>query len=270
MWGVIPAAGVGSRMQPLAFSKELLPVGSRQDGPSERPRAVSEYLLDRMLCAGASRICFVISAGKHDIIEYYGGAYEGAAGRAQLCYVVQQRPEGLCDSIFHALAVLRDDDEVVVGLPDTIWFPEDGLRELPAGQFSFLLFPVTEPEWFDAVVTREDGRVREVQVKRPDASTRWVWGAFRLSGRHLRELHALWSEPGRADTYVGTLVNEYVARGGDVRGVRAGDAYVDVGTLHGYRQAIRLLASRGEGRPGPRAEDRDARGEPDLRRHSFL
>ena len=27
MWGIIPAAGAGSRIQPLAFSKELLPVG---------------------------------------------------------------------------------------------------------------------------------------------------------------------------------------------------------------------------------------------------
>ena len=27
MWGVIPAAGQGARIQPLAFSKELLPVG---------------------------------------------------------------------------------------------------------------------------------------------------------------------------------------------------------------------------------------------------
>jgi len=32
MWGIIPAAGLGSRIQPLAFSKELLPVGSRRDG----------------------------------------------------------------------------------------------------------------------------------------------------------------------------------------------------------------------------------------------
>jgi len=30
MWGIVPAAGQGSRIQPLAFSKELLPVGSRR------------------------------------------------------------------------------------------------------------------------------------------------------------------------------------------------------------------------------------------------
>ena len=28
MWGIVPAAGIGSRIQPLAFSKELLPVGT--------------------------------------------------------------------------------------------------------------------------------------------------------------------------------------------------------------------------------------------------
>ena len=49
MWGIVPAAGIGSRIQPLAFSKELLPVGSRHDGTAERPRAVSEYLMDRMI-----------------------------------------------------------------------------------------------------------------------------------------------------------------------------------------------------------------------------
>ena len=37
MWGIIPAAGKGSRIQPLAFSKELLPVGSRYDGADGAP-----------------------------------------------------------------------------------------------------------------------------------------------------------------------------------------------------------------------------------------
>ena len=55
MWGIIPAAGKGSRIQPLAFSKELLPVGSRYDGQTERPLAVSEYLVERMIQAARTR-----------------------------------------------------------------------------------------------------------------------------------------------------------------------------------------------------------------------
>src|SRR5437764_12658155 len=105
MWGIIPAAGIGSRIQPLAFSKELLPVGSRLDGQTERPRAVSEYLIERMIRAGARKICFVISPGKSDILEYYGGGI----GEAQACYVVQPRAAGLCDAIFRALPVISMD-----------------------------------------------------------------------------------------------------------------------------------------------------------------
>jgi dTDP-glucose pyrophosphorylase len=240
MWGIIPAAGAGSRIQPLAFSKELLPVGSRFDGGTERPRAVSEYLVERMAAGGATKVCFVISPGKSDILEYY------AAGQGDLrfAFVVQQQPRGLCDAIFRALPLIPRDEHVLVGLPDTVWFPENGLAELPDGLLSFLLFPVDRPEFFDAVVTDDADRVLEVQVKQQGARSNWVWGAFKMPGAVLHELHELWLEPGRRDEYFGTLVNEYLARGGSAVGVRAGRAYVDVGTLNGYREAIQLLRAR--------------------------
>jgi glucose-1-phosphate thymidylyltransferase len=237
MWGIIPAAGSGSRIQPLAFSKELLPVGSRFDGQTERPRAVSEYLLERMVLAGATKICFVISSGKHDIVQYFGAGL----GTADCAYVVQPHPAGLCDAIFRALPLIHPDEAVVIGLPDTIWFPSDALCALPSDCLSFLLFPVDRPELFDAVVTDETGIVQEIQVKRVGAESSWIWGAFKLPGSILAELHDLWCARGRTDDYIGTLVNAYIGRGNEVWGIKAGQAYVDVGTLHGYREAIRLL-----------------------------
>src|SRR5205823_7692736 len=90
-WGIIPAAGLGTRIQPLAFSKELLPVGTRQDGQTERPRAVCEYLLERFLIAGVTRVCFVISPAKNDIMNYFGGHI----GEAAICYAIQPNPGGL-------------------------------------------------------------------------------------------------------------------------------------------------------------------------------
>jgi glucose-1-phosphate thymidylyltransferase len=242
MWGIIPAAGAGSRIQPLAFSKELLPVGSRLDGEIERPRAVSEYLVERMILGGATKICFVISHGKSDILEYYGGSL----GTADFSYVVQPRPAGLCDAIFRALPLIARDEMVLVGLPDTIWFPETGLCALPNKVLSFLLFPVTEPQFFDAVVIDGHGSVLEIQVKKPNADSNWIWGAFKMPGSVLRELFDLWCERERADEYIGTLINAYLAGGGEARGLRAGQSYVDVGTLHGYREAIQLLGGRPE------------------------
>lgn len=238
MLGIIPAAGAGSRIQPLAFSKELLPVGGRIDGNVERPRAVSEYLVERMLLGGADKICFVIGSGKSDILEYYSG---GNIESASIIFVVQPRPGGLCDAIFRAAPIVRDEEPVLIGLPDTIWFPKEGLRALPDDQLSFLLFPVDEPQFFDAVVTNDRGRVEEIQVKQTDARSSWIWGAFKMPGIVFHALHRLWLERDRTDEYFGTLVNAWLARGGTALGVRAGESYVDVGTLHGYREAIKLL-----------------------------
>ncbi|HEU4642439.1 MAG TPA: nucleotidyltransferase family protein [Gemmatimonadaceae bacterium] len=243
MWGIVPAAGAGSRIQPLAFSKELLPVGSRFEDGVERPRAVSEYLVERMILAGATKICFVVSPGKTDILEYYGGSI----GPAQIAYTVQSAPAGLCDAIFRALPLVSPEEPVIVGLPDTIWFPADALRALPDDVLSFLLFPVERPELFDAVVTDDVGNVLEIEVKQPNARSRWVWGAFKMPGAVLAELHALWLARDGRDEYFGTLVNAWLARGHRAVGVRAGTAYVDVGTLHGYREAIDTLMHARDG-----------------------
>jgi len=238
MWGIIPAAGNGSRIQPLAFSKELLPVGGRDGQPRERPMAVSEYLMERMARGGASKICFVISPRKSDIMAYYG-----SQARAQdIVYVVQPEPAGLCDAVFRAHAVIPPDEPVIVGLPDTIWFPEDALARLPDDRLSFLLFPVESPELFDAVVTDEDGSVRDIQVKSPQAATRWIWGAFKMPGAVYHQLRRFWQERPAPDEYIGTLVNAWMAEtGGQAIGVKAGTSYMDVGTLDGFRTAMQVL-----------------------------
>jgi glucose-1-phosphate thymidylyltransferase len=104
-----------------------------------------------------------------------------------------------------------------------------------------LLFPVEHPELFDAVVLDGD-RVTEIQVKQPGAASKWIWGAFKMSARGFRELQSLWRTRDCRDEYFGTLVNAYIAAGGQGLGVKAGESYVDVGTIGGYRTAMALLA----------------------------
>ncbi len=209
-WGIIPAAGNGMRIQPLAFSKELLPVGSRIDGAGvERPRAVSEYLVERMVRGGASKLCFVISPWKSDILQYYGGAVAGV----DIAYVIQSQASGLCDAIFCAVPLVHPDEAVLIGLPDTVWFPEDAFGELPDDRLSLLLFQVQRPELFDAVLMDDDGRVREIQVKSPNAGSNWIWGGFKMPGHVLHSLRALWWRRARQDEYLGTLLNAWLAEG---------------------------------------------------------
>lgn len=244
MWGIIPAAGAGSRIQPLAFSKELLPVGSRLEDGVERPRAVSEYLVERMILAGADKLCFVIAPEKTDILEYYGSRLWGA----DIAYVVQPNPGGLCDALFRAAPLIGKSESIVIGLPDTVWLPKDALRTLPQDELAFLLFPVDRPELFDAVVTDAEGRVRKIEVKQNGAMSHWIWGAVTMPGTVFHDLHALWCRPERRDEYLGTLVNAWLAEGGSARGVRAGHQYVDVGTLHGYRAALGILQPELDGK----------------------
>ena len=194
MWGIIPAAGAGSRIQPLAFSKELLPVGSRHHGEEERPRAVSEYLVERMIRGGANKLCFVISPGKSDILEYFGA---GAWG-AEIAYVVQPTPAGLCDAIFRAVPLIPQTEPILIGLPDTIWSPADALALLPSDVLSFLLFPVEHPEFFDAVVTDEEGNVSEVAVKQKGRCIQVDMGGDEDAGKRLSCIASLVAEAGAA------------------------------------------------------------------------
>lgn len=57
MWEIIPAAGLGSRIQPLAFSKELLPVGSLVEEGRERPRATMGLTILRRSMSLAIQKC---------------------------------------------------------------------------------------------------------------------------------------------------------------------------------------------------------------------
>ncbi len=246
MIGIIPAAGVGQRIQPLGCSKELLPVGSRSTGGVLRPKAVSEYLVERMIAAGATRICMVISAEKSDIVRYYAERDYAA----EIFYAVQKRPAGLCDALFRAEPFVRAEEQVLIGLPDTIWFPENAF--LPAlderADVDLILFPVLNPAVFDAVVCDQFGYVQRVEVKREDAHSHWIWGAVTMSGKAFHALKHLWDARHREDEYLGHLLNAYIGAGNPVRGTFSGEHYMDVGTIEGYHAAQDFLRSTKENR----------------------
>jgi dTDP-glucose pyrophosphorylase len=236
MIGIIPAAGAGQRIQPLGCSKELLPVGSRLVDGAERPKAVSEYLVERMIAAGAEQICMVISAEKSDIVKYYAERNYAA----EIFYVVQRKPQGLCDALFRAEPFARQHDQVLIGLPDTIWFPENAYipaLDLEQADVNLVLFPVNDPTVFDAVVCDDLGFVQQVQVKRKDAASRWIWGAVTARSESFHRLKLLWEARHRSDEYLGDLLNAFIAAGNVVKGRHCGEVYMDVGTMEGYRNA---------------------------------
>src|SRR5438270_2357557 len=241
MLGIIPAAGAGQRIQPLGCSKELLPVGSRVIKGVERPKAVAEYLVERMIAAGADQICMVISGEKGDIVRYFAEREYAA----EIFYSVQPSPSGLCDAIFRAQSFVAPHERILLGLPDTIWFPENGLLAAqsahPDAAVNLLLFPVSEPSLFDAVIFNDAGEVSEVQVKRDDATSIWVWGAMIFTSRAFGELHQLWEARHREDEYLGDLLNAYIAAGNLVHASHVIENNIDVSTVSSYHSTQDLM-----------------------------
>ena len=247
MLGIIPAAGSGSRIQPLGCSKELLPVGTRAG--EERPKAVSEYLLERMAIAGVDRVAMVIAAEKSDLVRYY----RDSGWSERIAFVLQPRPAGLCDAVFRALPWALEDEFVLMGLPDTIWYPINAFALTPRSQIHLVTFPVVAPEQFDAVRWRDDGndQVAAVEVKRPGAPDRRIWGAITGPAGEFRRLAALWRRSGCQEAYLGDLFNHWIRQGGRLTADRSGSEYLDVGTLGGYRAAQARLMAQPAGESTP-------------------
>jgi hypothetical protein len=64
------------------------------------------------------------------------------------------------------------------------------------------------------------------------------------TGEAFRELKLLWESRHRQDEYLGDLLNASIAAGNIVRATAAGEVYMDVGTLEGYRAAAQYLEKR--------------------------
>jgi glucose-1-phosphate thymidylyltransferase len=243
--GIIPAAGCGTRIQPLGCSKELLPVGSHHVNGAERPKAIAEYLIERMINAGAQQICMIISPEKHDLIRFFSERHYAA----DIFYAVQNKPAGLCDAVFRTEPFIGRHEQVLIGLPDTIWFPANSYAsalDFSQSSVNLIAFPVADPTQFDSVLFDGRGMVQRVDVKSAAARSKWIWGAIAATGDALRSLKELWQRRGASDIYLGDLFNAFIAEGNPIRAVPCGETYIDVGTVNGYHRAQDFMRAHRE------------------------
>ncbi len=121
MKGLIPAAGLGTRLRPitLAIPKELMMIGNK---------AVIEYVIESMKTVGIKEITIVVGWRKHAILDYLGS---GKRLGVKISYVVQDERNGLAKAVDAGKHVI-DDESFLVVLGDDFFYPKTFLQDILA------------------------------------------------------------------------------------------------------------------------------------------
>lgn len=252
--GLIPAAGVGSRLAPLPFSKELFPIGFSQnpENGEKRPKAVSQYLLEHMRAAGAEDVCLILRKGKWDIPSYYG---DGSVLGLNLAYLIMNRPYGAPFSLDQAYSFVKD-AQIVFGFPDILIEAEDAFtrllkRQAETGADVVLgLHTVDYPYKWDMVEVQEDGTIVKIlpKPKASDLTLAWAfasWGPHFTEFKHSYLLQVLSDSEkitANFELSVGEVVQAAIDSGLRVQSVSFGkNSCLDVGTPEDLQKAILKL-----------------------------
>jgi len=107
--GIVPAAGRGSRMEPLTrfIPKEMLPFGRHP---------LVEHAVAELAAAGVREICVVLGEGKECIGEYLRLRHR-AYLPSSLRFAFQEEPRGLGDALLCAAPVIGE-RPFLMALPD--------------------------------------------------------------------------------------------------------------------------------------------------------
>lgn len=246
--GIIPAAGLGTRLLPLAYPKELLPITYCDRDGAIVPRPVLQASLDQMRLAGVTQCVLVVAEWKLELVRVFG---DGAAVGVSIAYVVRGTPRGLSDAILAARPWLGDRD-ACLALPDTLLRPDDALarvraeREMSGADLVLGVFPTDHPEQLGPVRVASAGRVAEVLDKPAITDLRNTWGIAIWSPKFTELLaREVAAAPEDAKPVLGAVFQRAIEAGMSVRAVTFDDGhFVDVGTSAGLAEALSTGAIR--------------------------
>ncbi len=249
--GLIPAAGLAKRVSPLPGSKELFPVGFHEvesDGHVRLcPTVVSQYLLDNMRRAGATKVWMVLGKGKWDILQYFG---DGSDFGVRIAYLVMDRMWGMPYTLDQAWPWLNQ-STVLFGMPDTIFTPPDAFARLVAqhrelrADVTLGIFPTDQPQRLSPVRLGEDGRVLAITDKPARTDLANTWGCAVWSPCFSELMHAYLTAiaPPQREVVLAEVFQHAMAAGLAVYGLFFDDGeYIDIGTPHDLVIAVRRFS----------------------------
>lgn len=182
-FGVIPAAGAGTRLAPYRAPKELIQVGYHTVDGRTLPKAAIEHVLTAMRGGAVGRAFVVLSPAKAELLRYLGsGEHLGM----ELAYVCQEAVRGMPHALDLASPFLTG-RTVCMGMPDTIITPDDCFAQLldfhdaTRADLSLGVFPTATPQALAPVVV-EPGSYRVLAIvdkpEHPPAANTWGIAAW--------------------------------------------------------------------------------------------
>ncbi len=249
--GLIPAAGKGTRLHPLPFSKELYPIGYHPvtiDGEEKlRPKVVSQYLVNHMVRMGVEKIIITLGPGKSDIMDYYGS---GRTTGLDIVYNFQSVPRGMPYALDLSFPWLKSDDVIVFGMSDTIIEPENSFVNLKKS-FETLkpdlllgMFPTNNPKKFGMVdFDSNQGTVKTTIDKPQNSKLTHMWGCCMWNYRFAEFMHNTLKESKPVEgkeVVFGDIINKAIEKGLRVCGQPVAEGrYIDIGTIEDLDQALK-------------------------------
>ncbi len=180
--GICPAAGQGTRLGYMPGSKELITIGFYQQVVEGEilycPKAISHYLVESMVQAGAKNIFFVIGQGKYDLLRFYG---DGSRFNAQIAYLFQEELNGMPFAIDLSYDWITEETITLFGMPDTLIEPRTAFEQLLAvfqqneDDVTLGLFKTDKPHKF-GMVEMEGRNVVHIIDKPVQTSLKYLWG----------------------------------------------------------------------------------------------
>ncbi len=218
---LIPAAGSGSRLGKLPFSKELLPLRPLANDPfvaaPGTPVAIEDSL--QLLRENGVREAYIIVAqGKGDIAAYLEKTPVSGITVKFLCRESSPSvPHTLCTAIPH----LAGRNAVLI-FPDIVFHPRNIVERTIAEHLAhgvdvtLGLVPSTRGDKVDIVSCNRDGRVLNIRPKPGAGVSGWTWITATWSGRfsefmthHTNRRHRV----NKRELYVGDVLNAAIQSG---------------------------------------------------------
>ena len=150
---IIPVAGIGSKLRPHTHTqpKALVPVAGKP---------ILSHIVDQLVESGFTDFIFIIGYLGDKIEEYVKSKYP----KLNASFIVQEPREGTGHAVWLARDKVKDDDELLITLGDTI--VDFDLQTLMQSSYSMLgIKKVVDPRQFGVAETDENGIIAKLYEK---------------------------------------------------------------------------------------------------------